>query len=269
MFCVSAMLRAMGRTMIGCVMVALLGCGGARAREESTARREHRIEAAVVSTVPEERAPSWPLTAEGIAGGTYAAAGVRADCVGWMPTAPQAELDLASPTGLVVSVTAPGADTVLVIVGSDGSVLCNDDAVGVDPRIGALFLAGHYTIYVGTFEPGQRAAFRLVAGPPEPGSEALAAHLPGAPQACGLTVPEHGFVRVGMPVTLGAHSGWTGPDGSGGHVVDDTWWNEGMAEWVGREAVVTELGLDPIGCPYVRVDVDGGSWGWRIRNLSP
>ncbi len=37
-----------------------------------------------------------------------------------------------------------------------------------------------------------------------------------------------------------------------------------MVVFVGREATVTQLGgLDPQGCPYVRVDIDGGSWGWR------
>lgn len=41
-----------------------------------------------------------------------------------------------------------------------------------------------------------------------------------------------------------------------------------MLEYVGREATVNELsGSDGAGCPGVRVDIDDGSWFWRIRDL--
>lgn len=80
------------------------------------------------------------------------------------------------------------------------------------------------------------------------------------PTYCGMSYPDYGPLRVGSAVILGAHTPWNG----------ETWWNDSMWPWVGRRAVVTALGgLDPNGCPYVRVDVDGGTWGWRIRNMSP
>lgn len=80
------------------------------------------------------------------------------------------------------------------------------------------------------------------------------------PTYCGMTYPDYGPLRVGSMVILGAHTPWNG----------ETWWNDAMWPYVGRRARITELaGLDPNGCPYVRVDVDGGTWGWRIRNASP
>lgn len=79
------------------------------------------------------------------------------------------------------------------------------------------------------------------------------------PTYCGMSYPDYGPLRVGSMVILGAHTPWNG----------ETWWNDSMWPFVGRQARITELGgLDPNGCPYVRVDVDGAAWGWRIRNMS-
>ena len=80
----------------------------------------------------------------------------------------------------------------------------------------------------------------------------------------------YGPITIGTSVVLGSHTGWTGPDGHGGYVTSDTWWNDSMWADVGQRTTVTELpGLDPAGCPYVRVAIDTGTWGGRIRNLSP
>jgi hypothetical protein len=85
------------------------------------------------------------------------------------------------------------------------------------------------------------------------------AHAQYIPRDCGMAYPEYGAIAVGSAVVLGRHSPYRG----------DTWWNDAMDANVGRAAVVTALGgLDPAGCPYVRVDVDGGAFGWRIRDMS-
>lgn len=88
----------------------------------------------------------------------------------------------------------------------------------------------------------------------------MAAGAPAViPTYCGMSYPDYGPLTVGTMVILGAHTPWNG----------ETWWNDSMWPYVGRRARITELaGLDPNGCPYVRVDVDGAAWGWRIRNLS-
>lgn len=79
------------------------------------------------------------------------------------------------------------------------------------------------------------------------------------PRHCGMSYPDYGAVTVGSYIVLGRHTPWAG----------DTWWSSAMESYVGRVARVTQLGgLDPVGCPYVRVDIDGGSWGWRIRNVT-
>lgn len=72
--------------------------------------------------------------------------------------------------------------------------------------------------------------------------------------------PDFGPLAEGSLVRLGRHDP-VGPDGS-------TNWLWPMAWFVGREARVTSLGgLDDAGCAAVFVDVDGGRFAWRVRNL--
>jgi hypothetical protein len=48
----------------------------------------------------------------------------------------------------------------------------------------------------------------------------------------------------------------------------DANWDDAMARWIGRAARVTRPGgVDAQGCPGVRVDVDGGQYFWRVRDL--
>jgi hypothetical protein len=90
------------------------------------------------------------------------------------------------------------------------------------------------------------------------------------PRDCGMTVANYGSLAIGSRVILGAHSGYTGPDGQGGSVTDDTDWADQMMEFVGRVATIVSFDqLDPAGCPGVRVDIDGGQWFWRIRDMQP
>jgi hypothetical protein len=89
-------------------------------------------------------------------------------------------------------------------------------------------------------------------------SLALAQDRP--PEECGMAegAAQYGPVQVGAAVTLQRHR-FVG--------VDDNW-DPQMSRWVGRAARVVRLaGVDSAGCPGVRVDVDGGQWFWRARDL--
>ncbi len=66
--------------------------------------------------------------------------------------------------------------------------------------------------------------------------------------------------KVGDRVIIGAHR----------YIDEDNNWAEEMAEYVGMEATITSLeGTDDSNCYLVHVDVDEGSWVWRVENLVP
>jgi TPR repeat protein len=78
------------------------------------------------------------------------------------------------------------------------------------------------------------------------------------PQYCRMGAPSYGPITIGTPVTLGYHTPWEG----------DANWADQMGQFVGQRTFVTSLeGLDEVGCPVVRVAVDGGQYFWRIRNM--
>jgi hypothetical protein len=266
------------RWMVGALGL-LWGCGGATADVRTSEAPRAEVSA---DPVADERTNNGPSvddavahgptpaavlrlgeTREAVAGGPVDAHTLGEGCVGWIPAEPQLVIELASVQDLVITV-ASDLDATMSIVSPSGAARCNDDSIGLNPRIEATFEAGVHRVYVGTFDAGSGGAFRATASSPERHER-----ISGIPLDCGLATAELGVIRLGMPVILGSHSGWTGNDGRGGMVVGDTWWNDRMWPFVGREAHVTEGGLDPIGCPYVRVDIDGGSWGWRIRDLRP
>ena len=81
------------------------------------------------------------------------------------------------------------------------------------------------------------------------------------PTSCDMTdsTAYYGPITVGSTVILGRHTPWRG---------DDNWTPE-MGRWALGTAMVTQLsGVDSVGCPGVRVDVDGGRFFWRIRDMS-
>lgn len=81
------------------------------------------------------------------------------------------------------------------------------------------------------------------------------------PQYCNLTneTVQYGPITVGSSVVLGYHTPWAG----------DANWADDMSRWVNMRTYVTSLeGVDEVGCPVVRVQADGGSYFWRIRNMT-
>ena len=90
-------------------------------------------------------------------------------------------------------------------------------------------------------------------------SPAAAQHT--GPQACNQEAgsADYGDIRVGTVVALQRHR----------FVGGDPNWDDRMARYLGRVARVTRLsGVDDRGCPGVRVEVDGGRWFWRVRDLN-
>lgn len=81
------------------------------------------------------------------------------------------------------------------------------------------------------------------------------------PRYCGMSggAVTYGPLTPGMVIVLGRHSPWNG----------DTNWAGQMESYVGARATITSLeGTDSAGCPGVHVDVDGGQWFWRIRDMT-
>lgn len=82
----------------------------------------------------------------------------------------------------------------------------------------------------------------------------------GFPQECRQVEgrERYGAAVVGAQVVLGRHRPVDG----------DTNWSELMERFVGRTArVQAPAGVDGQGCPGVRVDIDGGEWFWRVRDM--
>ncbi|UJR81642.1 hypothetical protein [Sandaracinus amylolyticus] len=78
------------------------------------------------------------------------------------------------------------------------------------------------------------------------------------PRVCDMSAAQYGPIGPGTMVLLGLHAPWRG----------DANWAAEMNAWVGRMARVTSLeGIDGVGCPVVRVDVDGGQYYWRVRDM--
>ena len=90
---------------------------------------------------------------------------------------------------------------------------------------------------------------------------AIAAAQAEGPQPCNQVVEgaDYGPLRVGSIVVPQRHR----------FVGGDPNWDDRMARFLGRPARVTRLsGVDDQGCPGVRVDVDGGRWFWRVRDVN-
>ncbi|MFI5301780.1 MAG: hypothetical protein ACHREM_27130, partial [Polyangiales bacterium] len=82
------------------------------------------------------------------------------------------------------------------------------------------------------------------------------------PQACGVktaTTSDYG-VQLGWQVVLSHHRAVDG----------DEYWASEMDKFVGKTTEVKEFGgVDPKGCPVVRVEADKRAYYWRVRDLTP
>ncbi|HJL49370.1 MAG TPA: hypothetical protein RMG45_26165, partial [Polyangiaceae bacterium LLY-WYZ-15_(1-7)] len=52
-------------------------------------------------------------------------------------------------------------DTTLVVRKPDGTFVCDDDSEGMNPMVTGSFPPGQYRVWVGSYQQGQNAAYRL------------------------------------------------------------------------------------------------------------
>jgi hypothetical protein len=202
------------------------------------------------------------------------------ECRGYVPAAPQHTITLTAPFAtLRFSVHSDPTDTTIVVRSPTGQVFCNDDTNGLNPEIVNSFPAGPVQIFVGNYSSSAPPApytmdISQTAGgfgaPPIGAPPVLGAVGPtGIPLDCGMTRPFYGPIQVGTSVVVGGHTPWSGPDGAGGFVQDDTNWAPEMGNYVGQRTIITSLeNMDSAGCPVVRIAADNGQFYWRIRNMS-
>jgi hypothetical protein len=153
------------------------------------------------------------------------------------------------PGGAVITTTITGSDVALSLFAPGGARVAT--GTGQSPLLSGLPVTGTYLLTVQGIDLVGRGVYTVTRG---------AIDLPPVPQACGSTVTtaNTGSIRVGSRVILGAHRPVRG----------DRAWTPAMQTYVGRPTRVRELsGVDGQGCPTVHVDLDNGTYGWRVRDL--
>jgi hypothetical protein len=111
-----------------------------------------------------------PKVAQGRSGGARDASTLSPGCTGWIDLAKPDHIFVAqTPFGanfriLAHSTSQPQQDITLVLQRPDGTFMCNDDAAqgATDPILaGSSLLPGVYRIWVGSYEQGQYADYRI------------------------------------------------------------------------------------------------------------
>jgi hypothetical protein len=88
------------------------------------------------------------------AGGQINAFDTNSSCAGFVADVPDYQLTVAPGTGAIDLAITSDVDTTLVVVAPNGTVLCNDDAVDLNPGLQISNpSAGSYALWVGTFAP--------------------------------------------------------------------------------------------------------------------
>jgi hypothetical protein len=84
-------------------------------------------------------------------------------CAGFISTSPDLRLEVDSGLWVHLRVDSAGDSDLTLVLQSDGSSVCNDDADALtrDPEIVTYLGPGEYQVYVGVKEAGARSRFRL------------------------------------------------------------------------------------------------------------
>lgn len=128
------------------------------------------------------------------------------DCRGYVPDAPQLVLRSSRTIALRLAPHAVAGDLVMMIVGSDGRVLCDDDGGGsLNPLLSAVLPPGDTRVWVGTYSSGASIEFSLAISARETGAIPDASGLAptAAPTAGELSGPDarQTFAGIVQPVT--------------------------------------------------------------------
>lgn len=174
-----------------------------------------------------------PQVVEGQAGGAVDARAIQGQCAGFIPQAPHFVIETTTPFAFLrIAVGSRGEDSTLVVQRADGSVLCNDDAQGLEPMVEGSFPVGRHRVWVGTYSQGARFPFRL--GVSELRNFTNASLSDGPPPGPPPETPG------GMEVAnFAVRAGFT-PDplvyaGTAGGAVDASEWSAGCAGFVSAE----------------------------------
>lgn len=102
-----------------------------------------------------------PHVVQGRSGGGQNASGIDAACRGWITSTPD-HLFVAQDHFQSLRLVASSSDDItLVVLRPDGQYMCNDDAEGRNPMIGGSFPAGTYAVWVGSYQQGVVAPYRI------------------------------------------------------------------------------------------------------------
>lgn len=206
----------------------------------------------------------------GIAGGPISLSSVDGSCRGMASVQPSHVILAPGPIADVRIEVRASADSTMMVRLPDGRTLCDDDGgEGLNAMIETGSIAGPIYVWIGSYSGGtfpyDLTVTQVAAAPPPSMGGAIGPG--GVPLDCGMTRVVYGSLRVGDGIVLGAHSPWTGPNGSGGYVTGDTNWTPEMMRWVGQPTAITSFeGLDAAGCVVVRVAADSGQYFWRLRD---
>ena len=102
-----------------------------------------------------------PRVVQGTSGGAVAASQVQANCRGWISSTPDHILVAQGSFNPLRIVVRSDQDTTLVVADDNGNVVCDDDTEGHNPVVSANLQSGRYRIWVGSYNQGDRAAYRL------------------------------------------------------------------------------------------------------------
>lgn len=131
---------------------------------------------------------------------------VRPECDGFIEDNASVVLSVTKMMTLRLSAAPtddPNADLILVAMAPDGSVLCSDDADGLNPRLESHVSPGDYRVWVGTYTEKKTSAFRLLL-------ENVLLTVPEGPEPTPIADGNYGGLHIGPETGVGTLRGRAG-----------------------------------------------------------
>jgi len=102
-----------------------------------------------------------PHVVTGRSGGAQNSQQWASNCRGWVSGTPDHLFRANSHFGNLRVMANSSTDTTLVVRTPSGQYLCNDDSEGTNPLISSSFAPGTYAIWIGSYNQGDSAQYRL------------------------------------------------------------------------------------------------------------